>query len=177
MAQEIEDLYRQRNWELATEISLYLIEHPEVDIPQGAVITHQVPGDRRFNAWARRVALKGWEKEQPVVYFYVDESVTLSAITCPCFPMRKSALPGSLRSPLKHEARKVQEEGSRHGAWSSKEFAVQGLMEDPRSKVQSPRPNKEEEGSPSPFELLEKNDPIVYLISGQAIEKSEYPTE
>ena len=25
MAQEIEDLYRERNWELATEISLYLI--------------------------------------------------------------------------------------------------------------------------------------------------------
>lgn len=51
------------------------LEHPEVDIPQGAVIIPQVPGDRRFNAWARQVALKGWEKEQAVVYFYVDEMV------------------------------------------------------------------------------------------------------
>lgn len=75
MAQEIENLYRQRNWELATEISLYLIEHPEVDIPQGAVIIPQVPGDRRFNAWAKRVALKDRERRQPVVYFFVQEMV------------------------------------------------------------------------------------------------------
>lgn len=75
MAQNIEDLYRQKNWELATEISLYLIEHPEVDIPHGAVIIPQVPGDRRFNAWAQRVALTDRQKEQPVVYFYVEELV------------------------------------------------------------------------------------------------------
>jgi hypothetical protein len=73
MAQEIEDFYRQRNWELATEISLYLIEHPEVEIPPGAVIIPQVPGERRFNAWAKRMALKDREKQQPVVYFYVEE--------------------------------------------------------------------------------------------------------
>jgi len=75
MAQKLEDFYRQRNWELATEISLYLIEHSEVDIPRGAVIIPQVPGDRRFNAWAKRVALKDREKGQPVVYFYVEELV------------------------------------------------------------------------------------------------------
>ena len=48
MAQEIEDLYRERNWELATEISLYLIEHPELDVPQDALIVPQVLGERRF---------------------------------------------------------------------------------------------------------------------------------
>jgi hypothetical protein len=75
MAQNLENFYRQRNWELATEISLYLIEHPEVDIPHGTVIVPQVPGDRQFNAWAKRVALKDRDKEQPVVYFYVEELV------------------------------------------------------------------------------------------------------
>lgn len=30
MAQRLENFYRQRNWELATEISLYLIGHPKV---------------------------------------------------------------------------------------------------------------------------------------------------
>ncbi len=73
MAREIEDLYQERNWELATEISLYLIEHPELDIPQGAVIIPQVLGERRFNAWAKRIALKDRPKKQPVVYFYVEE--------------------------------------------------------------------------------------------------------
>ncbi|PYS35807.1 MAG: hypothetical protein DMF75_02585 [Acidobacteria bacterium] len=73
MAQEIEDLYRERNWEMATEISLYLIEHPELDVPQDALIIPQVLGERRFNAWAKRIALKDREREQPVVYFYVEE--------------------------------------------------------------------------------------------------------
>jgi hypothetical protein len=72
MAQEIEDLYRERNWELATEISLYLIEHPELDVAQDALIVPQVLGGRRFNAWAKRIALKDRETEQPVVYFYVE---------------------------------------------------------------------------------------------------------
>ena len=46
MAQEIEDLYRERNWEMATEISLYLIEHPELDVPQDGLIIPQVLGER-----------------------------------------------------------------------------------------------------------------------------------
>ena len=73
MAREIEDFYKQRNWELATEISLYLIEHPELDIPRGAIIIPQVLGERRFNAWAKRISLKDRQKAQPVVYFYVEE--------------------------------------------------------------------------------------------------------
>ena len=75
MAQAIENYYRDKNWELATEISLYLIEHPEVAIPHEAVIIPQLPGDRKFNAWAKRVALEHREKKQSVVYFYVDQMV------------------------------------------------------------------------------------------------------
>jgi len=63
------NLYEKRNTMLGVEFDRYVRDHPTFC---GAQIVLQIPGDTRFNTWARRLAERQREAGQPVVQAIVE---------------------------------------------------------------------------------------------------------
>lgn len=68
------NVYEKRNAMLGVEFDRYIREHPTFGarIPRGAQIVIQIPGDSKFNAWAKRLAERQRAVGQPVVYVTVE---------------------------------------------------------------------------------------------------------
>jgi len=68
------NVYEKRNAMLGVEFDRYVRDHPAfaARIPRGAQIVLQIPGDTKFNAWARRLADRQREADQPVVHVLVE---------------------------------------------------------------------------------------------------------
>ena len=68
------NVYEKRNAMLGVEFDRYVRDHPSfaARIPRGAQIVLQIPGDTKFNTWARRLAERQREAGQPVVYVTVE---------------------------------------------------------------------------------------------------------
>jgi len=67
-------VYERRNAILGVEFDRYVRDHPSfaAHIPRGAQIVLQIPGDTKFNTWARRLAKRQREERHPVVYVTVE---------------------------------------------------------------------------------------------------------
>ena len=67
------NVYEKRNAMLGVEFDRYVRDHPSfaARIPRGGQIVIQIPGDSKFNAWARRLAERQREVGQRVVYVTV----------------------------------------------------------------------------------------------------------
>lgn len=72
------NVYEKRNAMLGVEFDRYVRDHPSfaARIPRGAQIVIQIPGDSKFNAWARRLAERQREMGQLVVYVTVERLQT-----------------------------------------------------------------------------------------------------
>jgi Family of unknown function (DUF5647) len=68
------NVYEKRNAMLGVEFDRYVLDHPSfaARIPRGAQIILQIPGDTKFNTWARRLAERQREAGQPVVQVVVE---------------------------------------------------------------------------------------------------------
>ena len=68
------NVYEKRNAMLGVEFDRYVRDHPSfaARIPRGAQIVLQIPGDTKFNTWARRLAGRQREAGQPVVQMMVE---------------------------------------------------------------------------------------------------------
>lgn len=68
------NVHEKRNAMLGVEFDRYVRDHPAfaARIPRGAQIVLQIPGDTKFNAWARRLADRQRETGQPVVHVLVE---------------------------------------------------------------------------------------------------------
>ncbi|MEI8188909.1 MAG: DUF5647 family protein [candidate division NC10 bacterium] len=68
------NVYEKRNAMLGVAFDRYVLDHPSfaARIPRGAQIILQIPGDTKFNAWARRLADRQREAGQPVVQVVVE---------------------------------------------------------------------------------------------------------
>lgn len=56
------------------EFARYVRDHPSfaARIPRKAQVTLQIPGDPKFNTWARRLAERQREEGQPVVFVTIE---------------------------------------------------------------------------------------------------------
>ena len=72
------NVYEKRNAMLGVEFDRYVRDHPSfaARIPRGGQIVIQIPGDSKFNAWARRLAERQREVGQLVVYVTVERLQT-----------------------------------------------------------------------------------------------------
>ncbi len=68
------NVYEKRNAMLGVEFDRYVRDHPSfaARIPRGAQVVMQIPGDSKFNGWARRLAERQRAVGQPVVYVTVE---------------------------------------------------------------------------------------------------------
>jgi hypothetical protein len=68
------DVYEKRNAMLGVEFDRYVRAHPSfaARIPRGAQVVLQIPGDTKFNTWARRLAERQREVGQPAVQVMVE---------------------------------------------------------------------------------------------------------
>ncbi len=59
---------------LGVEFDRYVRDHPAfaARIPRGAQIVLQIPGDAKFNTWARQLAERQREAGQPMVHVLVE---------------------------------------------------------------------------------------------------------
>ena len=64
------ELYFQKNLELSTEFSKYVLSHPEIEmeIPENAQVVFLLEGDPDLTAWNRESAKKQISQGQPVVF-------------------------------------------------------------------------------------------------------------
>ena len=64
-----ENGFFERNLELSTEFSKYILSHPELEaqIPEGAQVVFQLENDPDLNRWNLEAAKKQKEQGQPVV--------------------------------------------------------------------------------------------------------------
>jgi hypothetical protein len=64
------NIHERRNAILGVEFDRYVRDHPTfaARIPRGAQVVLQIPGDSKFNAWARRLAARQRERSKPVVF-------------------------------------------------------------------------------------------------------------
>jgi hypothetical protein len=65
----------EKNSSLVREFDRYILEHPEFaeQIPDNALVVMQMKGDEEFNKWAREVAIKSLEENQPLIYITIAE--------------------------------------------------------------------------------------------------------
>ncbi len=65
----------EKNSKLVREFDRYILEHPEFaeQIPDNALVVMQIEGDDEFNHWAREIAAKNLEQNQPLVYITIAE--------------------------------------------------------------------------------------------------------
>ena len=68
------NVYEKRNAILGVEFDRYVRTHPSfaTRIPRGAQIVLQIPGDSKYNAWARRLAEQQREEGQSVVVVTIE---------------------------------------------------------------------------------------------------------
>ena len=68
------NVYEKRNAMLGVEFDRYVRDHPAfaARVPRRAQIVLQIPGEAKFNAWARRLAERQRAQGQPVVYVTVE---------------------------------------------------------------------------------------------------------
>ena len=64
-----ENAFFERNLELSTEFSKYLLSHPEIErqIPEGAQVVFQLETDAELNRWNLEMAKKQKDQGQAVV--------------------------------------------------------------------------------------------------------------
>ncbi len=67
--------FTERNSMIVKEFDRYILEHPEFaeKIPNNALVVMQIERDDEFNQWAKEIALKAAEKDQPIVYVTITE--------------------------------------------------------------------------------------------------------
>ena len=64
------NIHERRNAILGVEFDRYVCDHPALAarIPRGAQVVLQLSGDPKFNAWARRLAVRQRERGTEVVF-------------------------------------------------------------------------------------------------------------
>ncbi|MBI4645392.1 MAG: hypothetical protein HY738_02070 [Bacteroidia bacterium] len=72
------NIYEKRNTILGMEFDRYIREHPEFgeSIPQNAHVVLLIEGDKEFNEWSTKLAIKQAEKNQPIVYVTIKKMVS-----------------------------------------------------------------------------------------------------
>lgn len=61
--------FKKLNATLASEFDMYLLEHSEIaeQIPQNALIVFQIEENEEFNRWAKELAERNRENDQPII--------------------------------------------------------------------------------------------------------------
>ena len=65
-----DEVFFQKNLELATEFSKYVLSHPEIEkeIPENAQVVFLIEEDSDLTTWNREAAKKQMAQGQPVVF-------------------------------------------------------------------------------------------------------------
>ena len=69
------NIFERRNGILGMEFDRYIREHPEFSesIPSNAHIALLIEGEKEFNEWSTKLAIKQAEKDQPIVYVTIKK--------------------------------------------------------------------------------------------------------
>jgi hypothetical protein len=67
--------FTEKNTMLIKEFDKFILEHPEFaeKIPDNALVVMQMEGDEDFNEWAKRVAQKMADRQNPPIYVTITE--------------------------------------------------------------------------------------------------------
>ena len=57
---------------LGWEFDRYVLAHPEIEIPKGALISFRIKGDEEFNKWSKQISLELRESKQPILIVEIE---------------------------------------------------------------------------------------------------------